>query len=574
MPARWSLPAIDLQQAAGLSSALGIRPLTARVLMSRGIGEPDAAHRFLHPTLEHLHDPHQLAGMGEALARLRRAISGSEKILIYGDYDVDGTISVVILKKAIELAGGTAAFHVPHRLREGYGMRAEVIERAAAMGVKLIISVDTGIRASEVVKGAHELGIDVIVTDHHLPDAELPPAHAVVNPNRPDCTYPEKNLCGAGVAFKLVQALLQTLGWPPVKLQHMFRSFLKLVAIATVADVVPLIGENRVIVKHGLQGLTKLHNPGLQAIMEVSGLLDGDAPSAREVAFQIAPRINAAGRMAHAEDVIQMFLTGDLETARGFARQLHELNHDRQQTEAEIVRSIVEECTRNPVTDDQAALVFSAPEWHRGVVGIVASRLVEKYGRPVFVLSEEDGEAQGSGRSIRAFHLLDALESMPGLFTRFGGHRQAAGVGLHSDRIGEFRERLNQYAAALLSPADFQPQLGIDAMLSLRELDDDAVFELLGLAPFGFGNAAPLLGVEGLEVANPPVLMKEKHARVLFRQNGRSLMTKAWNFGPRCAEVAMGTRVDAAICLEEDTYALRRGWPGWCAVLKDVRPAI
>lgn len=556
-----------------MSAALGIRPLTARVLASRGISEPDAAHRFLYPTLEHLHDPHKLAGMAEALARLRRAISGGEKILIYGDYDVDGTISVVILKKAIELAGGTAGFHVPHRLRDGYGMRAEVIERAAAMGVRLIVSVDTGIRASEVVTGAHQLGIDVIVTDHHLPETDLPPAYAVINPNRTDCAYPEKNLCGAGVAFKLVQALLRTLDWPAAKHQQVIRSFLKLVAIATVADVVPLIGENRVIVKHGLQGLTKLHNPGLQAIMEVSGLLDGDAPSAREVAFQIAPRINAAGRMAHADDVIQMFLTGDLETARKFARQLHELNHDRQQTEAEIVRSILDECTRNPVTDDQAALVFSAPDWHRGVVGIVASRLVERYGRPVFVLSEEEGEAQGSGRSIRAFHLLDALESMPRLFTKFGGHRQAAGVGLHASRVGEFRERLNQYASARLNPADFQPQLGIDALLCLRELDEQAVFELLGLAPFGFGNPAPLLGVQGLEVAGEPVLVKEKHARVLFRQDGRSLMTKAWNFGPRCAEVALGLRVDAAICLEEDIFALKRGWPGWCAVLKDVRPA-
>lgn len=547
--------------------------MTARVLLNRGLEDLDSGRRFLFPTLEHLHDPRQLAGMTEALDRLRRAISAGEKILIYGDYDVDGTISVVILKKAIELAGGAASFHVPHRLRDGYGMRAEVIERAAGMGVRLIISVDTGIRALEVVKGARELGIDVIVTDHHLPEAELPPAHAVVNPNRPDCRYPEKNLCGAGVAFKLVQALLGSLDWTTAKREQMTRSFLKLVAIATVADVVPLTGENRVIVKHGLRGLTKLRNPGLQAIMEVSGLMTGDAPSAREVAFQIAPRINAAGRMAHAEDVIQMFLTGDIEEARSFARQLHDLNHERRQTEAEIVRAIVDECLRNPVTDDQAALVFSAPTWHRGVVGIVASRLVEKYCRPVFVLSEEQGEAQGSGRSISAFHLLEALESMPELLTRFGGHRQAAGVGLHVDRIKEFRERLNRYASVHLTAADFQPQLAVDAVLNLPDLNDETAAELLALAPFGFGNPAPLLAVQGLEVASPSVIVKEKHVRVHLRQNGRHLITKAWNFGSRCDEVAMGARVDAAICIEEDAYALKRGWPGWCTVLKDVRPA-
>src|SRR5712692_4159417 len=325
---QWLIPDADPQRAGDLAASLRIQPLTARVLMNRGLADPDAAKRFLSPSLQNLHDPRLLTGMPEAVERLRAAIAGREKILIYGDYDVDGTVSVVILKKAIEFAGGEASFHVPHRLKDGYGMRAEVIERAAAMGVRLIVSVDTGIRATEVVRGARELGIDVIVTDHHLPEAELPPALAVLNPNRRDCGYPDKNLCGAGVAFKLVQALLSTLGWPDDRLARMLKSFLKLVAVATVADVVPLTGENRVIVKHGLQGLNRVHNPGLRALLEVSGLLNGRAPTARQVAFQIAPRINAAGRMAHAEDVIQMFLTEDLQRARALATQLHELNQE------------------------------------------------------------------------------------------------------------------------------------------------------------------------------------------------------------------------------------------------------
>ncbi len=254
--------------------------------------------------------------MRDAVARIQAAIQAKQKILIYGDYDVDGTVSVVILKKAIEMAGGEASFHVPHRLKDGYGMRSDVIERAAAMGIALIISVDTGIRASQVVRDARERGIDVIITDHHLPDAELPPALAVLNPNRRDCDYPDKNLCGAGVAFKLVHALLATLGWPAEKLARVMKSFLKLVAIATVADVVPLVGENRVIVKHGLDGLNHSKNPGLRAILELSGLLNGRSPSARQVAFQIAPRINAAGRMDDAQNVIRMFLTDDPEQAR------------------------------------------------------------------------------------------------------------------------------------------------------------------------------------------------------------------------------------------------------------------
>jgi single-stranded-DNA-specific exonuclease len=571
---RWLIPQTDPQAARELADGLGVQVVTARVLLHRGLTDPDAARRFLKPDLGHLHDPLLLTSMADAVARIKTAIQAKEKILIYGDYDVDGTVSVVILKKAIEMAGGEASFHVPHRLKEGYGMRADVIERAAAMGIALIVSVDTGIRASEVVREARERGIDVIVTDHHLPDAELPPALAVLNPNRRDCRYPDKNLCGAGVAFKLVHALLATLGWPAEKLARVLKSFLKLVAIATVADVVPLVGENRVIVKHGLEGLNQSKNPGLQAILEFSGLMNGQSPSARQVAFQIAPRINAAGRMDDAQSVIRMFLTDDPEHARRLASQLHALNQERRDTEAEIVRLVLEECVGVPVTDDQTVLVFSGANWHRGVVGIVASRLVERFYRPVFVLSEEEGQAQGSGRSIAPFHLLDALESMPDLFTRFGGHRQAAGVSLAAELVPEFRRRLNTYAGARLTPADFQPQLAIDATVTLRELTTGpAVEELLAMAPFGFGNPPPVLAILGAGVAGVPVVMKEKHLRVHLRQDGRSLFPKAWNFAERAADFAVSVPIDAAFSVEEDLYSASRGFANWTAVLCDVRPS-
>jgi len=573
MGSRWLIPDTDPQTPLALASDLRIQPLTARVLASRGFTDPDAARRFLTPDFAHLHDPLLLTGMSQAVTRLKAAIQAKQKILIYGDYDVDGTVSVVILKKAIEMAGGEASFHVPHRLKDGYGMRSDVIERAAAMGIALIISVDTGIRAAEVVRDARERGIDVIITDHHLPDAELPPALAVLNPNRRDCPYPDKNLCGAGVAFKLVHALLATLDWPAEKLERVLKSFLKLVAIATVADVVPLVGENRVIVKHGLDGLHHSKNPGLRAILELSGLMNGRSPSARQVAFQIAPRINAAGRMDDAQNVIRMFLTDDVEHARRLATQLHFLNQERRDTEAEIVRLVLEECAAAPVTVDQTVLVFSGVNWHRGVVGIVASRLVERFYRPVFVLSEEDGQAQGSGRSIAPFHLLDALESMPDLFSRFGGHRQAAGVSLAAELVPEFRRRLNTYASARLTPADFQPQLAIDATVSLRDLTTGpAVQELLAMAPFGFGNPAPVLAILGVDVATAPVVMKEKHLRVHLRQDGRSLFPKAWNFAERAPEFSAGS-IDAAFSVEEDLYGEDRGFTNWAAVLRDVRPA-
>lgn len=575
IPGRWLIPEVDPRDAASLSEALHIGLPAARVLIARELRDPETARRFLFPSLADLHEPAALRGMAEAVERLRRAIRNHEKILIYGDYDVDGTTSVVILTKAIELAGGSASFFVPHRLRDGYGMRSEVVEEAAAAGVKLIISVDTGIRAAEVVRRANELAIDVIITDHHLPEQDLPPALAVLNPNRPDCGYPDKNLCGAGVAFKLVQALLAGLSWPPEKLRRVTESFLKLVAIGTVADVVPLMGENRIIVKHGLEGLGAVRNVGLRALLDVSGFANGRVPTSTDVAFRIAPRMNAAGRMDTATAVIEMFLTGDAERARALAQQLHDLNGERQQAEAELIQQIVEQCERVPIHDRQRALVFADDNWHRGVLGIVAGRLVERFHRPVFVLSRnpEDGLAQGSGRSIRPFHLLEALESMPELFERFGGHRQAAGLTIPCDRLDLFRERLNEYACARLSIEDLAPQVEIDAVLEFREINDRSVSQVFSLAPFGCGNPAPLFAALGAEVAGPPVVWKEKHLRVTLRQNGRTLSLKAWNFAARAGQLSAGTRVDAAISLEPDLYAEAQGLPGWSAVLRDFRPA-
>ena len=568
---RWLFPTTRPQDVLALAAALQLTAPAAKVLLHRGLNDPAAARRFLEPSLDHLHDPLSMRGMAAAIDRLARAIRDREPVLIYGDYDVDGTTSVVLLIKAIELAGGAANYHVPHRLKDGYGMRHEVVEAAAAQGVKLIVSVDTGIRAAQVVRRANELGIDVIVTDHHLPETELPPALAVLNPNQPDCPYPEKNLCGAGVAFKVIQALLPALGWPPDKVRRVAESFLKLVAIATVADVVPLTGENRIIVAHGLRGLNTVRNPGLRALLEVAGFTGQSAPNARQVAFQIAPRMNAAGRMDTARDVVELFLTTDSVRARDLARQLHDQNTERQHVEAQI-RDI---CERMTVQESECALVYYGEDWHRGVLGIVASRLVERLQRPVFVLGRnpDDGLAQGSGRSIPAFHLLEALESMPDLFLRFGGHKYAAGVTLEAARVDEFRERFNAFAAARLCPGDFLRQVAIDAELELREITERAVADLLTLAPFGNGNPPPLLAARNVEVAGPPAVWMEKHLKLMVRQNGRALLLKAWNFAGRAAELVPGSRVDIAFNLEEDAYAAARGLPAWTAVLRDFRSA-
>jgi single-stranded-DNA-specific exonuclease len=574
-PARWIIPEIPSEAANELARRTSLSLPAARVLWKRGQRDPATVKQFLRPSVEDLHDPKLMLDMERATARLLRAIRQKESVLLYGDSDVDGSTSIVILKAAIELAGGRAGYHVPDRFGEGYGMRPEVVERAAGSGVRLIVSVDTGIRATEAIDRARALGVDVIVTDHHLPESRLPAAYAILNPNRPGCDYPAKNLCGAGVAFKLIQSLFHAAGWPAEKARRVEMSLLKMVAIATVADLVPLTGENRVIVKHGLGGLGNVRNPGLQALLAVSGLKAGERPTAGQVAFRIAPRINAAGRMASASEVVELFFTSDAERARSLAEQLHSLNQARQETEAEMVEKILASCAKDHVTDDQRALVFAGEGWHRGVVGIVASRLVERFHRPVFVLSvdPEKGEAQGSGRSVRSFHLLDALESMADLFTRFGGHRQAAGLTLPTGRLDEFRLRMNEYASGFLTQEDLTPVCEIDSAIDLSEIQDRTASDVLGLEPFGYGNPTPVFFAGPVSVTSEPVVFKERHLRVPVSQNGRRFWLKAWRFAPRRPELEPGRSIDIAFNFEDDKYAAARGYPGWGLVLRDVRPA-
>ena len=564
---RWHWPEANERGVSRLAEGLKLRSPAARVLWSRGYRDLEAAAAFLNPSFSQLHDPYAMHGMREAVDRLRRAIAEREKILIYGDYDVDGTCSVVVLQTAIELCGGARPdFHVPHRLRDGYGMRPEVVDEAAAGGVRLIISVDTGIRAADVVRHARELDIDVIVTDHHLPEADLPPAVAVLNPNQPACTYPYKELCGAGVVFKLAQALLGGMDWTEARRVRMLESLLKLVAIATVADVVPLTGENRAIVRLGLDGLREVKNAGLRALLDTARVAHGVTPTARQVAFQVAPRINAAGRMDSARDVIELFSTSSLDRTREIAGHLDALNIARRATEDAIRLSIEKQCEATEVDDSRAALVFAGYGWHRGAVGIVASRMVEKFGRPVFVLGIEDGLAQGSGRSISEFHLLESLEAISDLFVKFGGHRQAAGLTLASDRLSEFERRWNEYARARLGPDDFAASIEADALVPADELTPAGLEELLRLAPFGAGNPNPTVAVRGLALSAPPEVLKEKHLKFAFR----GWKALAWNSVEQWGGVGSGV-LDAVLCIEEDPESAARGYSPLRVVVKDLR---
>ena len=579
LPARWLMPDVPSDAISLFQNSLRLHPVTASIVLARGYSDLAAADEFLNPKLEMLHDPFLMRDMKPAVARIQQAIRSSEPILLYGDYDVDGTCSIVVLKKTLEILGGLADFHIPDRLKDGYGMRSEVIGWAAETGVRLIVSVDTGIRANAVVRYANGLGIDVIVTDHHLPEDHLPPALAVLNPNRPDCQYPNKHLCGAGVVLKLVQALLAGSDMAESRRAALLDSFIKPVAIATVADIVPLTGENRVIVKRGLSGMRQVRNLGLQALLAVAGFEKGECPSAHQVAFRLAPRINAAGRMATARDVIELFLTADANRAQQLSEHLDTLNRERQRVETEIVEAVLKQCEESELPSDCAAMVFAGPGWHLGVLGIVASRLVERFGRPVFVLSDsaepdENGRAclSGSGRSIPAFHLLEALENMPELFKRFGGHRQAAGLSLGASEVEEFRLRFNQFAASRLTAEDFRPHYAVDAEATLAELTDSCAGEVLSLGPFGFGNPAPILCCSKVRVAGPPrPLASGKHFTVPLQQNGRTLFCKAWNFGDRIESFAPGNLLDVLLQIEDDPFSKKRGYGSWSLSLKDFR---
>jgi single-stranded-DNA-specific exonuclease len=531
--------------------------ILAPLLVRRGI-TAESASAFLLPSLSHLHAPERMTGLCAAVERISAAIERKEPILIYGDYDVDGTMAVIILKTAVELCGGSADFHVPHRIREGYDMRDDVIERAAAAGIRLIISVDMGIRAFAPAETARRLGVDLIVTDHHLPGPDgVPNALAVVNPNQKGCEYPCKQLCGAGVAFKLAQGLMQRRLDASVQ-NKLLMSFMKIVAIATIADAVPLTGENRVFAALGLDALRKAVNPGLKALLEVAQISAQRPPTSGEVGFRIAPRINAAGRMDVARDVIELFSVKDPIRARELAAKLDHLNSDRQEEERRILRAVEDCFSADPALCDAGCIVVDGEGWHRGVIGITATRVVERYNRPAVVISREGDEAFGSGRSIRAFHLLEAIESCSSLFSRYGGHSHACGFAMPAANVAELRVRLDAFARTRLTPADFDPILDLDGELDLSEVTPDLFHALRLLEPYGMGNPEPVFAARGVQLVAPPRILKDKHVKLKLRTGAesRELSAAAILAIPRCHPDG------AAIRREEKAAAVAEGYPG------------
>jgi len=553
IPYLWERLTCNDQAATVLARELRISPAVARLLAIRGLDDPETAQRFLHPSLDHLHDPFRLADMAVAVERILAAIGRGERIAIHGDYDCDGITSTVILRRALELFGANVIHFLPERLKDGYGLQPETFERLHADGVTLVISVDCGIRGIEAAKRARELGVDLIITDHHEPDTELPAALAVINPRRHDCDYPDKNLAGVGVALKLVQALCRKRDR-----ERMLPAFVKVAAIGTLADVVPLVGENRVIAKIGLAMLSQgPHKVGLRALLDVAGLT-GKPIDSGHVAFQLAPRMNAAGRMASPDIAARLLLAADeamAVEAQELARQLDGENLRRQEEEAVILASAKKIVENDPAVGARSILVVAGDGWHRGVIGIVASKLVDAFHRPAIVIAVDGEAAHGSCRSIRGFNVLAALEHSASHLSRFGGHKQAAGLTLPASNVARFRETIAEYADNLLGPDDLKPRLRIDGCLGFREINGDFAGEMALLAPFGTGNPRPLFEARGVEVVDGPRRLKDKHLKMAFKQNGRVFRAIAWRAIEREQFITENRMsLDLAFSLEHNNY--------------------
>jgi single-stranded-DNA-specific exonuclease len=545
---RWIVREQDTQRVASFARVLGVSPTIAALLISRGCDDEQSAKNFLRPSYDHLHDPYLMLGMTEAVPRLLKAIDEGEPILVYGDYDVDGTTGTAILMRALSLLGARTGFHVPHRFTEGYGIQQAALETAVANGYKVALSVDCGIRAHEPLYWARDNGLDVIITDHHLPDEGqgLPPAFAVLNPNQVGCNYPDKNLAGVGVAFKLVHALFRERGR-----ESQVSAFLKIVAIGTVADVAKLTGENRTIVALGLKDLKNATNPGLKALMEVAGCGSGANMTAYDLGFRIGPRINAAGRMDAARAVVELFNTRDTAEAQRLAEHLDKRNQERKEVQQQIVNLAIEELSKAGATSHVA--VISGQGWHRGVIGIAASKISERINRPCVVLSSDGDIAHGSGRSIEPYHLLNGLTSCADLFDKFGGHSHAAGITLKPDRIEEFRRRLNQHAASCLTDDDLQPCVHIDAELRTEDLTFELIRELQSLEPYGAGNPRPTFLARNLCILSEPRLIGEHHLKLTVAgPNGRPLETIWWDGAAHAAKLRNG--VDVAFTVETSNW--------------------
>ncbi|HEV2016872.1 MAG TPA: single-stranded-DNA-specific exonuclease RecJ [Gemmatimonadaceae bacterium] len=562
-PARWILPkAPDEEAVRDLVEALSLPEVVCRLLLIRGYVSAEDAKLFLRPKLDRLHDPLQFLSMDKAVERLARAVRDQELVFIHGDYDVDGISSTTLLTRTIRGLGGKAMPFIPRRIEDGYDLSDAGVDAAMAAGASVVVTCDCGTTAVSPVARLCKAGVDVIVTDHHLPGSELPDCLAILNPTRSGCGYPDKDLAAVGVAFKLALALARALG----KSENFIWGMLDLVALATVADVAPLRGENRVFVRYGLKMLADTQNIGMRALIRAAGL-SGKPLTAGRIGFILAPRLNAAGRLGHAIRGVELLLSENEHEANAIARELEELNNKRQELDHATLEQARERVLQLDL-DDTFGIVLADESWHPGVIGIVASRLVEEFGRPTVLIALSEDQGKGSGRSISKFDLHGALGQSREFLLRFGGHRAAAGVTIARDKVNEFAARFNDVAKSLLTPEDLVPEIRVDLEVNIEGMDDRLESLFRHFEPFGIGNPSPVLLARNVTLAATPRLVGKDGLKVVLDTGTGSLDALGWGFAHRAAEFQAGSKVDIAFRLERDEY---RGESYLQARIADIR---
>ncbi len=536
------------EEASLLAGKLGIPLEIAQILVNRGIREPETAHSFLYGELGKLHDPYLMKGMKEAVGRIKQAISQGEKIIVFGDYDVDGILSIVILRRALEYLGGEVDYFIPDRLKYGYGIKEEFIDIVLEKKASLVISVDCGIKAVPFTRRAKAEGIDVIITDHHLPGETLPEAKAILNPVLENSGYPDKGLAGIGVVFKLIQALSEE-----EEMSSQLAHYLKFVSIGTIADVSELKGENRLFVRNGLEDLGKDSDAGLSCLLDICGLT-GRKVSVGDVGFRIGPRINAAGRMGVADLAVRLFFSDSWEESLEIAARLDSLNTKRQKVQERTYNQALNMIQSRGLDKKYKLLILGCEEWHRGVVGIVASKLKDFFHRPVLLFTYEDEKACGSGRSISEFPIIECLDECKDLLSSYGGHSMAVGCVLPLEKMTVFRESVNAIANVRLSDEDLKRKITIDSKIEFSDISPDFLECYSRLSPFGVGNPTPRFLTRGAEVARQSQRIKEKHSKFLLKQNGRFLEALGWDRVDWALEYQRGERIDVVYSLQFSEY--------------------
>ena len=560
----WEPQVVELSNVGAIAQALDLDENVARILVQRGIRTLEEARQFLCPAVDQLHDPFLLPDAEIAIDRLLVAVERRERIAIHGDYDVDGVTATVLIRRVLDLIGADVFHYIPHRLTDGYGLQTSGIDRLHQGGATVVVTVDCGVRSLDAAKRARELNIDLIVTDHHEPGDVLPNALGVINPKRKDSSYPCRDLSGAGIAFKVAQGICARLGrseWVP--------GLMKIAAIGTVADVVRLQGENRTIAKLGLDGLTAgRHTPGLEALLEVSKL-DGKRVTSEDVGFRLAPRLNAAGRLSSAELAAELLLSTEASSVRtctALAKQLDDLNTQRRKLERDGTASAYESLG---AVERPCYVVWSA-DWHRGVIGIMASRLADRFRRPAIVIAVEGDDAYGSGRSIPGFDLLSALDDCSDLLVQYGGHRQAVGLRLQAENIQTFCQKFEMYADDRLVVADCAPRLRVDAEIEFGAITQKFVRDIQRLEPFGNGNSRPVFVTSGVRVVDGPHVVKLEHLRMTLEQGGKRFQAIAWGSAEEVGRFGLtGTKtMKVAFSVSENTF---RNIPATQLTIADVK---